>query len=69
MPGELAGLNISVFAIDPGPADTGWLAPESKVALERQGRLSMPADVSRKVRQLVVAATPMPSGQIIRLQA
>jgi 3-oxoacyl-[acyl-carrier protein] reductase len=65
---ELAAQNISVFAIDPGPTDTGWLTPEQKSDLKREGKLASPTDVANLVGRLVSGDAAANSGQIIRLR-
>ena len=52
---EVAGLGITVNAVDPGITDTGWIPPDLKakwVAGSPLGRVGVPEDAARLIRFL-----------------
>jgi 3-oxoacyl-[acyl-carrier protein] reductase len=66
---ELAGQNITVNAVDPGPTDTGWMSPELKAELLKQaprGRLGTPEDAAHLICFLASPEAEWITGQIIR---
>lgn len=68
---ELAPRNITVYAIDPGPTDTGWISTELRAELIRgsaTGRIAVPEDTARLVRLLARDDAASITGQIIRVQ-
>jgi 3-oxoacyl-[acyl-carrier protein] reductase len=66
---EVAPLNITVNAVDPGITDTGWI-PEELHRQWRQdapfGRVGTPADAARLIRFLASADAGWITGQVIR---
>lgn len=65
---ELAPLQITVNALDPGPTDTGWMSDEVKGALLNQfpmGRIGLPEDAARLVAFLTSDDSRWITGQII----
>ncbi len=65
----LAGLGITVNAVDPGPTDSGWMDPATAEALERSaplGRLGQPADAARLVGFLASESAGWITGQLLR---
>jgi 3-oxoacyl-[acyl-carrier protein] reductase len=64
----VAGLGITVNALDPGATDTGWMTEEIKRALLPRsplGRLGQPEDAARLVAFLASDAAEWITGQII----
>jgi len=60
---------ITVNAVDPGPTDTGWMAPGLKADLlghSAFGRLGTPQDAARLVAYLASDAAQWITGQVIR---
>lgn len=65
---EVAGLGITVNAVDPGPTDSGWMSEETRqYLLERapMRRLGQPADAARLIVFLASDAAQWITGQII----
>lgn len=65
----LAARGITVNAVDPGPTDTGWMAPSVRQALAAHapaGRVGAPEDVARVIRFLAADEAAWVTGQIIR---
>lgn len=65
---ELAPLNITVNAVDPGPTDTGWMTEELKGRLLGKfpkGRIGAPEDAARLVVFLAGRDAEWITGQII----
>lgn len=66
---ELAPLNITVNALDPGPTDTGWMEPEVKEGIRQMspmGRIGQPEDAARVVAFLASEEAQWVTGQVIR---
>ena len=66
---ELGRLGITANAIDPGPTDTGWMAPMVRAAGERAsplGRVGQAADVANLVSFLCSGAGEWVNGQVLR---
>jgi 3-oxoacyl-[acyl-carrier protein] reductase len=68
---ELAGRDITVNALDPGPTDTGWISDErrSKILQESPEGISSPEKIARWVRLLAGDDAASITGQVIRAQA
>ncbi|MFE5323480.1 SDR family oxidoreductase [Paenibacillus sp. NPDC056579] len=65
---EVAPLNITVNAVDPGPTDSGWMTDELKTLLRPKfpmGRLGRPEDAARLVAFLASSEAEWITGQII----
>ncbi|MBN8251241.1 SDR family oxidoreductase [Priestia flexa] len=65
---ELASLNITVNAVDPGPTDTGWMNEEFKRTLLPRfpmGRIGNPADAAKLIAFLASDEAAWITGQII----
>lgn len=65
---ELAGLGITVNAVDPGPTDTGWMTGSLKRELLPRfprGRIGTPEDAARLVAFLASREAEWITGQII----
>ncbi|APH04953.1 SDR family oxidoreductase [Bacillus weihaiensis] len=65
---ELAPLQITVNAVDPGPTDTGWINDELKKALLPRfpmGRIGEPKDVVKLIIFLASEDSQWVTGQII----
>jgi 3-oxoacyl-[acyl-carrier protein] reductase len=68
---DLAGRNITVNAVDPGPTDNGWMSEPLRAELERAspgGAVACSADTARVVRLLAGDDASNISGQILRVQ-
>ena len=66
---EVAGRGITVNAIDPGIADTGWIDDELRAQLLREaptGRIGTPTDAARLVAFLASEDAAWITGQVIR---
>jgi len=68
---ELAGRDITVNAVDPGPTDTGWISDELRPRLlqESPEGISSPEAIARLVRLLAGDDAASITGQVIRAQA
>jgi 3-oxoacyl-[acyl-carrier protein] reductase len=67
----LAARGIRIFAVDPGPTDTGWMSDAQRAELARlsqDGRVGTPDDVARVVRALVKGDARDASGQVVRVR-
>jgi 3-oxoacyl-[acyl-carrier protein] reductase len=65
---EVAGLGITVNAVDPGATDTGWIPSELKAkwkAASPTGRIGLPEDAARLVGFLASAEAEWITGQVI----
>lgn len=65
---EVAPLNITVNAVDPGPTDTGWMTEQLKGVLLPKfpmGRIGKPDDAARLVAFLASKEAEWITGQII----
>lgn len=65
---ELASLNITVNAVDPGPTDTGWMNEELKRTLLPRfpmGRIGAPTDAAKLIAFLASNEAAWITGQII----
>ncbi|WP_116188607.1 SDR family oxidoreductase [Paenibacillus taihuensis] len=65
---ELAPLQVTVNAVDPGPTDSGWMNNELKAALLpkfRMGRIGVPRDAAKLVVFLASDEAEWITGQII----
>jgi 3-oxoacyl-[acyl-carrier protein] reductase len=65
---ELAELGITVNAIDPGPTDTGWMAPDLRERIRMEsplGRLGRPEDAAELVAFLCSERGGWITGQVI----
>ena len=65
---EVAGLGITVNAVDPGITDTGWIPPTLHAAWSASaplGRVGLPADAARLVSFLSSADAAWITGQIL----
>jgi 3-oxoacyl-[acyl-carrier protein] reductase len=65
---ELAPAGIRANAINPGPTDTGWMAPEQLAALQAQapaGRVSRPEDAAALIAFLLSPDGGWINGQIL----
>ncbi|MFB5189314.1 SDR family oxidoreductase [Alicyclobacillus fastidiosus] len=65
---ELAPLNITVNAVNPGPTDSGWMSSELKAALLPKfpmGRLGEPRDAAKLISFLASDESEWITGQII----
>ena len=65
---EVAGLGVTVNAVDPGGTDTGWMSPEFKAKQASEspmGRVGLPEDAARLVRFLASAEASWITGQVI----
>jgi 3-oxoacyl-[acyl-carrier protein] reductase len=68
---ELAGIGVTVNAVDPGATDTGWMSDDVKQALARAsptGRVASPEDTARLVRLLASDQAVSVTGQVIRVR-
>jgi 3-oxoacyl-[acyl-carrier protein] reductase len=66
---EVAGLGITVNAVDPGPTDTGWMNDEVKEYLMSRspmGRIGQPEDAARLIAFLAGEDAGWITGQVIR---
>lgn len=64
---ELAKLNININALDPGPADTGWMTEELKEIIlkdSKKGRLTLPEDIGRLVVE-ILTGNKYQTGEVI----
>jgi 3-oxoacyl-[acyl-carrier protein] reductase len=64
----VATLGITVNAVNPGPTDTGWMAPELKERLAKSfpaGRIGQPVDAARLVAFLASDDAAWITGQVI----
>ena len=65
---EVASLDITVNAVDPGITDTGWIPPELKTKWEAdspRGRVGTPQDAARLIRFLASPQAEWITGQVI----
>lgn len=65
---ELAPLNITVNAVDPGPTDSGWMSTELKEVLMPKfpmGRIGEPRDAAKLIAFLASDDAQWITGQII----
>lgn len=63
----LAKKNIKIYALDPGPVDTGWMSEGLKTEVAKAsslGRVTEPIDVARTIFELLMDDA-IPSGQVI----
>jgi len=68
---ELATRGISIYALDPGPTDTGWMTEELKEQVRREskrGRVNTPEDFARLVGSILSENNKYPSGGVIRAE-
>ena len=66
---EVAALNITVNAIDPGATDTGWMTEEYRTHIKDnspRGRVGQPDDAARLIAFLASDEAEWITGQIIR---
>lgn len=67
--GGLSHLGITVNAVDPGPTDTGWIAPDDLArwtADSPRGRVGQPEDAARLIAFLTSEEGGWVTGQLIR---
>lgn len=65
---ELAGRNIRVNTVNPGPVDTGWMDPALRRELEPRfasGRIGEPDDAARLISWLLTDEAAWITGQVI----
>lgn len=66
---DLARKNIKIYALDPGPVDTGWMTEELKVEVSKsssRNRVTEPADVAKDILIIFEGEDSIQSGQVIR---
>lgn len=66
---DLAKKNINIYALDPGPVDTGWMTEELKAEVVRfssRNRVTEPKDVGQEILLLLAGEGDVQSGQVIR---
>jgi len=65
----LAKKSIKIYALDPGPVDTGWMSEELKTDVMQAStrkRITVPTDVAQEVLSLLSGEGETQSGQVIR---
>ncbi|MBU4226812.1 SDR family oxidoreductase [bacterium] len=65
---EVAGLEITVNSVDPGPTDTGWMSRELKSEILENApmkRLGQPMDAANLIELLISEKSQWITGQII----
>jgi 3-oxoacyl-[acyl-carrier protein] reductase len=65
---EVAGKNITVNAVNPGPTDTGWMTDQLKAELLERfpfGRIGAPDDAARVIAWLATDDAEWITGQVI----
>ncbi len=66
---DLAKKNIKIYALDPGPVDTGWMTEELKTEVAKsssRNRITEPKDVAQEVLSILAGEGGVQSGQVIR---
>jgi 3-oxoacyl-[acyl-carrier protein] reductase len=66
---DLAKKNINIYALDPGPVDTGWMSEELKGDVAQsstRNRITEPKDVAQEILSLLAGEDGVQSGQVIR---
>lgn len=66
---ELARKNIKIYALDPGPVDTGWMSEELKAEVAKTStreRITEPKDVAQEILSILSGEEGIQSGQVIR---
>ena len=67
---ELAKLNISINAIDPGPTDTGWMTEELKEQVRKEskrGKVNTPEDIGQLIVS-ILTENKYVSGEVIHAE-
>lgn len=67
---ELAKLNISINAVDPGPTDTGWMTEELKAQVRKEskrGKVNTPEDIARLIVS-ILTEKKYASGEVIHAE-
>lgn len=65
---EVAGIGITVNAVNPGPTNTGWMTPEIEKELLPKfpnGRIGVPSDVAKLINFLASDEAEWITGQVI----
>ena len=66
---DLAKKNIKIYALDPGPVDTGWMTEELKTDVAKastKGRVTEPNDIAQEILSILSGEEGVQSGQVIR---
>lgn len=66
---DLAKKNIKIYALDPGPVDTGWMTEELKADVAKastRGRITEPKDVAQEILSILSGEDGVQSGQVVR---
>ena len=67
---ELAKLNISINALDPGPTDTGWMTEELKKQIRKEskrGKVNTPEDIAQLIVS-ILTEKKYASGEVIHAE-
>lgn len=67
---ELAKLNISINAVDPGPTDTGWMTEELKAQVRKEskrGKVNTPEDIGQLIVS-ILTENKYVSGEVIHAE-
>jgi len=67
---ELSERGVSIYSLDPGPTDTGWMTEELKAHIRQEskrGKVNTPEDIGERVISILLGSKHK-SGELIRAQ-
>lgn len=66
---DLAKKNIQIYALDPGPVDTGWMTEDLKAEVANASsrkRVTEPSDVAQEILSILSSENGIETGRVIR---